>query len=160
MERQYKMCTIDRILIFVNDIDRHVKLVGNKNIKYAGDFDEDLSAVHKKRGNVKLDKFKNIGFVVKEKVKNFMYEALYDYFEKQLDCSYHYTDTDSNFININIPLDSAMWPIPFLLCNLTHIILVVPPIHKNTKTTRYFFNCSLLKKMFYKTSVKGNAIYV
>ena len=35
-----------------------------------------------------------------------MYKAIYDYFEKELDCSYHYTDTDSIFININIPLDS------------------------------------------------------
>ena len=35
-----------------------------------------------------------------------MYKAIYDYFEKVLDCSYHYTDTDSVFININVPLDS------------------------------------------------------
>ena len=35
-----------------------------------------------------------------------MYKAIYDYFEKKLDCSYHYTDTDSIFININVPLDS------------------------------------------------------
>ena len=25
---------------------------------------------------------------------------------RKLDCSYHYTDTDSIFININVPLDS------------------------------------------------------
>ena len=37
-----------------------------------------------------------------------MYKAIYDYFEKDLDCSYHYTDTDSIFININIPLDSTI----------------------------------------------------
>ena len=37
-----------------------------------------------------------------------MYKAIYDYFEKELDCSYHYTDTDSIFININIPLDSTI----------------------------------------------------
>ena len=35
-----------------------------------------------------------------------MYKAIYDYFEKELDCSYHHTNTDSIFININIPLDS------------------------------------------------------
>ena len=35
-----------------------------------------------------------------------MYKAIYDYFEKELDCSYHYTDTDSIFINVKIPLDS------------------------------------------------------
>ena len=33
---------------------------------------------------------------------------MYDYFEKELDCSYHYTDTYSIFININIPLDSSI----------------------------------------------------
>ena len=37
-----------------------------------------------------------------------MYKAIYDYFEKELDCSYHYTDTDSILININIPLDSTI----------------------------------------------------
>ena len=63
-------------------------------------------AVHKTRGNVKLDKFIYIGFVILEKAKLFMYKAIYDYFEKELDCSYHYTDTDSIFININVPLDS------------------------------------------------------
>ena len=35
-----------------------------------------------------------------------MYKAIYDYFEKELDCRYHYTDTDSIFISINVPLDS------------------------------------------------------
>ena len=35
-----------------------------------------------------------------------MYKAIYDYFEKELDCSYHYTDTESIFINIKVPLDS------------------------------------------------------
>ena len=35
-----------------------------------------------------------------------MYKAIYDYFEKELDCSYHYIDTDSIFMNINVPLDS------------------------------------------------------
>ena len=34
-----------------------------------------------------------------------MYKTIYDYFEKELDCSYHYTDTDSIFINIKVPLD-------------------------------------------------------
>ena len=37
-----------------------------------------------------------------------MYKAIYDYFEKVLDFIYHYTDTDSIFININIPLDSTI----------------------------------------------------
>ena len=31
---------------------------------------------------------------------------MYDYFEKELDCYYHYTDTDSICININVPLYS------------------------------------------------------
>ena len=29
-----------------------------------------------------------------------MYKALYDFFEKELNCGYQYTDTDSIFINI------------------------------------------------------------
>ena len=33
----------------------------------------------------------------------FLYKAIYDYFEKELDCCYHYTDTDSIFINLNVP---------------------------------------------------------
>ena len=37
-----------------------------------------------------------------------MYKALYDYFENELDCSNHYTDTDSIFLNINVPLDSTI----------------------------------------------------
>ena len=65
-------------------------------------------AVHKTRSKVKLDKFNYIGFAILEKAKLFMYKAIYDYFEKELDCSYHYTDTDSVFININVPLDSTI----------------------------------------------------
>ena len=90
----------------VNDVDRYIKLVENIGFKYSVEFDDDLVAVHKTRGNAKLDKFNYIGFVILEKAKLFMYKAIYDYFEKELDCSYHYTDTDSIFININIPLDS------------------------------------------------------
>ena len=63
-------------------------------------------AVQKTRGNVKLDKFNYIGFVILEKAKLFMYKAIYDYFEKDLDCSYHCTDTDTIFLDINVPLDS------------------------------------------------------
>ena len=37
-----------------------------------------------------------------------MYKAIYDYFEKELDCSYHYTDTDSIYININVALGSSI----------------------------------------------------
>ena len=89
----------------VKEVDRYIKLVENVNFKYTVEFDDDLVAVHKARGNVKLDKFNYIGFVIIEKAKLFMYKAIYDYFEKVLDCSYHYTDTDSIFININVPLD-------------------------------------------------------
>ena len=35
-----------------------------------------------------------------------MYKAIYDYFEKELDFSYHLTDNDNLFININVPLHS------------------------------------------------------
>ena len=92
----------------VNEVDRYINLVENISFKYAVEFDDDLVAAHKTRGNVKLDKFNYIGFVILEKAKLFMYKAIYDYFEKELDCSYHYTDTDSIFININIPLDSSI----------------------------------------------------
>ena len=70
------------------------------------EFDDNLVAVHKARGNVKLDNFNYIGFVILERAKLFMYKAKYEYFEKELDCSYHYTDTDIIFINIIVPLDS------------------------------------------------------
>ena len=92
----------------VNDVDRYIKLVENIGFKYSVEFDDDLVAVHKTRGNVKLDNFNYIGFVILEKAKLFLYKALYEYIEKELDCSYHYTDTDSIFININIPLDSTI----------------------------------------------------
>ena len=92
----------------VNEVDRYIKLVENISFKYVVEFDDDLVAVHNTRGNVKLDKFNYIGFVILEKAKMFMHKAIYDYFEKELDCSYHYTDTDSIFININVPLDSTI----------------------------------------------------
>ena len=92
----------------VNDVDRHIKLVEIISFTYVVEFDDDLVAVHKTRGNVKLDKFNYIGFVILEKTKLFMYKAIHDYFAKELDCSYHYTDTDSIFININVLLDSNM----------------------------------------------------
>ena len=90
----------------VNDVNRYIKLVKSISFKYAVEFDDDLLIVHKTRGNVKVNKFIYIGFVILEKAKLFMYKAIYDYFEKELDCSYHYTDTDSIFIDINVPLDS------------------------------------------------------
>ena len=90
----------------VNEVDRNIKLVENFTFKYAVEFDDDLVAVLKNRGNVKFDKFNYIGFVILEKAKLFIYKAIYYYFEKELDCSYHYTDTNSIFININVALDS------------------------------------------------------
>ena len=33
-----------------------------------------------------------------------MYKAIYEFFERELDCSYYYTDTDRICININVPL--------------------------------------------------------
>ena len=64
-------------------------------------------AVHKTRGKAKLDKINYIGFVIMEKAKLFMYKAIYEYFDKELDCIYRSKDTDSIFININVPLDST-----------------------------------------------------
>ena len=69
----------------VNDVDRYIKLVENIGFNYSVEFDDDLVAVHKTRGNAKLDKFNYIGFVILEKAKLFMYKAIYDYFEKELD---------------------------------------------------------------------------
>ena len=56
----------------VNDVDRYIKLVENIGFKYAVEFDKELVAVHKTRGNVKLDKFSYIGFVILEKAKLYM----------------------------------------------------------------------------------------
>ena len=102
IENVYKRQDVE----LVNEIDRYIKLVENISFKYVVEFDDDLVAVHKTRGDVKLDKFNYIGFVILEKAKLVMYKAIYDYFEKELDCSYHYTDTGSIFININVTLDS------------------------------------------------------
>ena len=85
-------------------MDRYIKLLENVNFKYAFEFDDDLVAVHKRRGNIKLDKLNYIGFVIWEKAEPFMYKIINDYFEKKLVCSYHYTDTDSIFINMNVLL--------------------------------------------------------
>ena len=48
----------------VNDVDRYIKLVKNNSFKYDAEFDDDLVAVHKTKGKVKLDKFNYIGFVM------------------------------------------------------------------------------------------------
>ena len=42
------------------------------------------------------------------RAKLFIYRARYEDFEKWLDCSYYYTDTDSIFININVPSDCTI----------------------------------------------------
>ena len=54
---------------FVNEVERYIKLVENISFEYAVEFDDDLVAVHKTRGNIKLDKFNYIGFVILEKAK-------------------------------------------------------------------------------------------
>ena len=90
----------------VNDVDKYINLVKNFKFKYDVEIDDNLVGVHKTRSSVKVDKFNYIGFAILEKTKLFMYNAIYEYFEKKLDCSYHYTDTDSIFINIDVPLDS------------------------------------------------------
>ena len=48
----------------VIDVDRYIKLVENIGFKFSVEFDDDLLAVHKTRGNVKLDKLNYIGFVI------------------------------------------------------------------------------------------------
>ena len=71
-----KMYIIDKIELF-NDIGRYIKLVESISFKYAVDFDDELVAVHKTRGNVKLDKFNYIGFFILERAILFMYKILY-----------------------------------------------------------------------------------
>ena len=66
----------------VNDIDRYIKLVEKIGFEYSVGFDDDIVAVHKTRGNAKLDMFNYIGFVIFEKAKLFMYKAIYHSFEK------------------------------------------------------------------------------
>ena len=56
----------------VNDVDRYIKVVENISFKYAVEFDNELVAIHKTRGNVKLDKFNYIGFVILQKAKLYM----------------------------------------------------------------------------------------
>ena len=68
----------------VNEVDRYIKLVENISFEYVVEFDDDLVAVHKTRGNVKLDRFNYMCFVILEKAKLFMYKAIYDYFEKDV----------------------------------------------------------------------------
>ena len=41
----------------VNEVDRYIKLVEKISLRYAVEFDDDLVALHKTRGNVKLDKY-------------------------------------------------------------------------------------------------------
>ena len=92
----------------VRDVDRYNKSVKIARCKYAVEFDDDLVAVHKIRSNVELDKFIDIGFVILEKAKLFMYKAIYECSEKEIDCTYHYTDTACIFIIIKVPSDSTI----------------------------------------------------
>ena len=75
----------------VNDVDRYIELVEDINFKYAVDFDDDFLVLNKVRRKVELDKLNYIAFIILEKTKLFMYKAIYNYFEKERDCSYHYT---------------------------------------------------------------------
>ena len=43
------------------------------------------------------------GLIILEKAKLFMYKAIFDYFEKELDYSYLYTDIDGIFIKNVFP---------------------------------------------------------
>ena len=69
-----------------------------------------MVAIHKIRGIVRLYKFNCIEVVILEKAKLFMFQALYDHFEKELDCFYDFTDTDSIFLMIlMVVLLSRRW---------------------------------------------------
>ena len=60
----------------VKNVDKNIKLVKNVSFKYAIEFDDDLVAVHKTRGNVKLDKFNYIGFVILESLTVYAYSYI------------------------------------------------------------------------------------
>ena len=90
-----------------NDIDRYIKLVENFDFICAVECDDVLISVHKTRSKVQLDKFNYIVFVLIENAKLFLYKAIKEYFEKYLDRCYHYTDTNSMFINLNVPIGDS-----------------------------------------------------
>ena len=135
----------------VNDVDRYIKLVKNMSFKYAVEFDDDLVAVHKTRGNIKLDKFNYIGFVILEKAKLFKYKAIYECFEKELDCSYHYTDTDSIIININVPLDSD---IETEMNKISGILHYYGKMKDEIPNDTIMEACFLKAQVYYYTTVK------
>ena len=63
IENVYKRQDVE----LVNEVDRYIN-IENINFKYVVEFDDDLVAVHKTRGKVKLDKFNYIGFVILKKL--------------------------------------------------------------------------------------------
>ena len=76
MNKAFYGKTIDNVynrqdVELVNDVDRYIKFVENIGFKDSVVFDDDLVAVHKTRGIVKLDKFNYTGFVILEKAKLF-----------------------------------------------------------------------------------------
>ena len=136
----------------VNDVVRYNKLVENISFKYAVEFDDDPVDVHKTRGSIKLDKFNYFDFVILEKAKLFMYKAVYDYFEKEVDCSYHYTDADSIFININLPLDSDIE---------TEMIEIKDTLHNNGlgKMSDELPNDAIIEGCFLKAKAYCNRLH-
>ena len=70
-------------------------------------FDYELVAVHKTRTKISLIRLIVLVLLYWRKL-NYFCIKLYTIILIKLDCSYHYTDTDSVFLNINAPLDSDM----------------------------------------------------
>ena len=141
-------------LELVNDVDRYNKLVKNVSFKYAVEFNDDLVAVHKTRGKVKLGEFNYIGFVILEKAKLFMYEAIHEYFEREIYCNYHYTDADSIFININVPSDSTIETEMNKISGILHNSELGKMKDELPKDT-IIEACFLKAKAYYYTTVKG-----
>ena len=109
-------------------------------------------AVPKTRGSIRLDKFNYFSFVILEKAKLFMYKAVYDYFEKDLDCSYHYKDTDSIIVNIFVPLDSDV---------KTEMIEINDILHNSglCKMKDELPNDTIIEASFHKTKANGYRLH-
>ena len=110
--------------------------------------------VHKTRSIVKLDKFNYIGFAISEKAKLFMCKAIFDYFEKELDCSYHYTDTDGIFIKFIVPLDGDIKTEMNKISDILHNS-ELGKMKDDISNETIMKACFLKAKAYYYTTVKG-----
>jgi len=94
----------------VSDRNKYLQVARRPSYKRTTMFSEDVVAVHLKRCNVYHDKFNFIGFTILELAKLFMYQLIYDYIEPSYGSNYkiHFSDTDSIFLELLIPLNSSL----------------------------------------------------